>query len=149
MAKGGTRAGSGPRKTRRTVEEARRIVPVPEPPAELSEHERRVWAQLAAQVDPLGIFTASDVVAFANWTRAQALFERAIGGEPVDFDREGLPKPASLGAIATLARTSSMFASQFKANPLARGAVPAPVVPDASGPDPDDIRPLAPVHRLR
>lgn len=142
MSKGGLRPGSGARKTHRTAEEARRVVPIPGPPEEFSEHEKRVWVQLAAQTDALQIFTETDLVAFANWTRAQTLFERAVSGEAVDVDREGAPKAASLAAIATLARTASMFASQFRANPLARGAVAAPVQPEILENDPDDIRPL-------
>lgn len=139
------RPGSGPRKTRRDSEGLRRVVPIPAPPEDYSDHEKRVWRQLAAQIDPLQLFTGADAGAFANWVRVQGLLERAISGESVDVDREGGARRASLGSIATLARTSSMYASQFKANPLARGAVPSPVEPDRGEGerDPDDIRPIS------
>jgi hypothetical protein len=115
---------------------------VPPAPQHLNAAEKRVWSVLAQQVTALEIYTPSDSSSFESWVRCQALIERALSGEALDYDRGGKAKPASLGAITQLMRTSAMFAAKFRCDPAARNAVPAPAKPASYDPkvrDADDL----------
>jgi phage terminase small subunit len=63
---------------------------IPEPPADLSDFERKAWTELAAVINPMQIATASDLYAFRLFVQAagvlaslrQSLREHA-GGMPI------------------------------------------------------------------
>src|SRR6185369_2073636 len=53
------------RKDRENAQEPRlKPVPLPDPPEDLTKHERAAWLQLRELVDPMQITTAADLVAF-------------------------------------------------------------------------------------
>jgi len=102
-----------------------------------------VWARLAAEVDAVGVFTRSDASAFELWVRTVALWERALGGEALDRDREGTPRAVPVSSIVQLTRVAAALAARFRCDPASRGAAAVPIAAEpAEVDDPDDLRPI-------
>jgi phage terminase small subunit len=51
--------------------------PIPPPPKGLTEHERVAWAELKAILEPLGVFTPADSVAFEQLVINLAMIKQA------------------------------------------------------------------------
>lgn len=86
---------------------------VPAPPDDLGAREKRVWEELAAQVEALGVYTVSDYTAFKLLVRLTALAD------------EG-PGELAPSAYARIAQTAVGMLGRFGLDPASRGRVPRP-----------------------
>lgn len=103
------------KKARETSPNAPDLPPgkVPAPPDDLGARERRVWRELAEQVELLGVYTASDYTAFKLLVRLTSIAD------------EG-PGDLAPSAYARIAQTAVGMLGRFGLDPASRGRVPRP-----------------------
>lgn len=126
--------------TRGTERRASRVKPgvgaspasagVPKPPRDVKGVERRVWLELAAQVELVGSYNPAALTAFRMAVKTIAALE------VVD------PAKTKPTAYAQLQRAANGWLSKFGLTPADRGAAPAPggaAAPDRFGQGPDPV----------
>lgn len=107
--------------------------PVPPPPAGLTEHERAAWTDLKAIVDPLGVFTPADRVAFEQLVLNLAMILEARdalreNGLTVEGDRGPKQRP-EVQVILTAQKNLWYGLSRFGLSPSDRSRVDGGVTP--------------------
>lgn len=119
--------------------------PVPSPPDDLTDAERRWWELLAPAVDEVGMFTAPDVHVFRLLVEKRALLQAAKTGEFVEAAQDGGTKPVGVAGLVALTKSTHGLMVRFGLDPASRGKVLAVRAEesDEKRDDPDDMKPLA------
>ncbi len=97
---------------------------VPAPPRGMSEGMRRVWLELAQQVDALGVYTASDFTSFRLMVRSVC-------------EADNIPDDAPHSARVRYIAAASAALQKFGLDPASRSRVES-MKPAEGAADPDD-----------
>ena len=102
------------RKPSPTVDASGSAEPVPLPGREVTGLERRVWRELACEVEAAGTYRASNATAFRMMVRVVALAESWA-----------ITRPAAATAVVRLAQVAAGLLAAFGLTPASRSRVPA------------------------